>query len=152
MKCGKYGACNRCVASSSSRSGVAQAGIEKAKQFLNAKSITIGLVDVLSALSRAEGKLQNQLAQLCGAFKCEQIQESLRIMMENNNLAVESYRSAFNAPTIRLDFESEDEKGHSSTPEGKPRHFIFISTTAKNVTVARGAKSPIHGTSGMAGV
>lgn len=73
-------------------------------------------------------------------------------MMENNNLAVESYRSALNAPAIRLDFESEDEKGHSSTPEGKPRHCVFVSTTAKNVTVARRAKSPIHGTSGMAGV
>lgn len=43
-------------------------------------------------------------------------------------------------------------KGECSTPEGKLRQYVFVSTDTKNFTVERGASSSVHGALGMAGV
>lgn len=125
-------------------------------QFSRANSITKSLRDVCSTAILAEGTLQHQLAQLSNVVKSNQLIDDIRGMTEKNRNAVEIFRPAFNVPAllpnIRLDFDSKDEKGQVSTPEGKLRHCIFVSRNTKNVIVARGTKHPVHGVSGMAGV
>lgn len=77
-------------------------------------------------------------------------------MIEKNCFAAERFRPAFNAPAllpkVRLDFDSQDAKEQFITPEGRLGKCVFVSTTTKNLTVARGARSPVHEVAGMAGV
>lgn len=112
----------------SSCSNAVQVGVE-ARQLDSAMSTTKGLLDVFSAVNRAEVKLQHQFSELCTAAKCEQMEDDLRGMIERNRFAAESFRSAFNAPAllpnIRLDFDSKDGNEHFSTPEEKLRHPVF---------------------------
>lgn len=129
---------------------------EKAKQFGKAKSITKALQDILGTANRAEGTLQLQLTQLCGAVTTDAMEEKIRRIVEQNSSPAESFRPAFNASAVvgkvRLDYESMDEGGKFSIPEAKLRNCAFASTDTKNVTVARGKASCVHGVSGMAGV
>lgn len=136
--------------------GVARTGMKKMKQFAKAKSIVKGLPDILGTANRAEGTLQLLLTQICNPVKCDEIEDNISSKIEKNRFPVENFRRAFNAPAllpkIRLNFDSEDELGRFSTPEGKLRNSVFVSTSTKNVTVARGAQSAVHGVSGMADV
>lgn len=136
--------------------GVARAGVKKVHQLARANTIAKSLREVCGTASRAEGALQHQLTQLCSAVKSDQLKDDLQGLIEKNRLPAERFRPAFNAPAllpnIRLDFDCKDGKGQVSTPEGKLRQSVYVSTNTKNVTVARGAMSPVHGVSGMAGV
>lgn len=76
--------------------------------------------------------------------------------VEGSRSTVEKFCPAFNAPPLLgamcFDFESRDALGQFSAPEGSLRSLVLHSTNPNNVTVARGAISPVHGVSGMSGV
>lgn len=138
----------------STESTVVRAGV-KTKQLVRAKSITQGLLDVLSTANRAEVKQQHQLSQLCTAVQFDDLKEDRRILIERNRFAVQHFRPAFNAPAlfrnVRLDFNSMDENGEFATPEGRLRHCVFRSTPTLDVSLTSNAPSPMLGVSGMAG-
>lgn len=135
----------------SSSSVSLRAWMRRAKQFTRAKSITSGLDEVLKAAHGAESLLHLQLTQLSVAVKADDLEDKIRVMIENYRLPVDIFLPVFNAPAllpkIRLDFDAMDEgSGQYSTPEGKLRHCVYAGMSSRNVT------SPIQAVSGVGGV
>lgn len=68
----------------------------------------------------------------------------------------EMYRAEHVVPplpdNLHLEFNSLDENGKHCAPEGHLKSTVMKSTSSGRVTAARGAESPVHGASGMAGV
>lgn len=73
-------------------------------------------------------------------------------------LAGETYPPGTNVPSLpdnlHLDFDTRDQDGRFSAPEGDLRFTLLSSTTSNHVIVATGAERPatVHGAAGMSGV
>lgn len=77
--------------------------------------------------------------QLCTTLK----EDQALIFVEEHVFPFEKYRPAFNAPAlpgkVHLDFQSKDADGGFAAPEADLKSSVFLSTSPRPVTVARGA-------------
>lgn len=164
--------CSRAYGGSSS-GGAAQIA-KKVLRVFKEKSLVATLKEIEKETVEVKNTLQHLLTQLVVVLKTDtaensvrkaikdqlaaSVEEGVRSMIQDLQCPSELFRPTFNAPilsgSVRLDFESEDMHGSSSSPEGQLKSLIFLSTSATTttVTVARGASFPLHAVSGMAGV
>lgn len=136
----------------------------KLNRFCRAKSLTALLIDIKREISGTEHRLQILFAQL--ALKSDavalRVDQNMRRVVEEHVSPSERYCPGFNAPAlpgkVHLDFKSRDTNGSFVAPKADPKSLVFISTSPRHVTVARGSSTcsgaylPVHDVSGMTGV
>lgn len=156
---------SRAFAESSSGSCLQEIA-NRGRIFFKAKSLKALMTNIQRGAREAESKLQHLSTQLCITLKVDQAallsDQNLRSIIEEHVSPNERFRPAFNAPvltgTIHLDFESKDADGNFTAPEADLKSSVFISTSPRTVTVARGASRaaraqlPVHGVSVLAEV
>lgn len=146
----------KCTEGGVNCNGIMRTAASKGKLFLKGKGMARIMEEVEKETLNAESTLHHQLSQLSIALKTDEIEVKLKRTILESRSPSEAFRSGSNEPLLssefRFDFESKNTCGKFSAPEGTLTFLVFSSTNSTDVTVARGAPSPIHGISGMAGV
>ncbi len=141
--------------------------IPKGNQFRRANKFNDKLKAVQSRIDKEITQVAHLIGMLCSSLKVEEIGNTVTSELDGARSTIDEMQSALHklagnaqegycpsffdpitSDTIELDFDSKDEGGKPTTPEGLLKQSVLNEV----VTAATGAASPACGVLGMAGV